>query len=766
MNNWQLLLELTIKAIVILATAGLLCTVLRRASAALRHTIWSLALGSILLLPILTLIVPAWRVAILPAPECGPNCAETRLSEATLTMEELPLATPSQEAITAPVIASADHVATTTIPVASSSWSFNWVQIALLLWALGVVVVLARLALGTWRMRRITREAECLTDYQWSAMTSRLRGQLDLPAHISLYASEEIAMPVTWGVLRPVVVLPAESVEWSNEWRRIVLLHELAHIKRRDCSTQMLANWACALYWFNPLVWFAARRLRVERELACDDCVLEVGTRASDYASYLVEIAKSFDAVEPATPVTVGMACSQLESRVRAILNPAMNRGHLSRSRKTALALALACALLPLASLQATSQEKPIPPAPPAPPAPPQPPVSNPPAPPAPPVPPSEVAALADLELSDEVRVSVAKLTAHQDQLAALQQKAAQYELSGTEKQELARVQQTVSTLQEELRGTLVMAAPPEPMAAPAPPDAPAPLPQPRATAKSVVEITPELALMAAALQDAKQRDQEKVDGLTADNLVRLKTFDVTPEYIEAIKRAGYNDITVRQICELKAHGITPEFIKEVQGMSNEKLTPRELVQVKISGLKPEYINAMKQAGYDNLSLRKVSNMRLMGVTPEFAAAMKRAGFDNLTADQLTQLKIHDVTEEYVRQVQGWGLGKLTMREVLETKIHGVQPEDANALKALGFANLSLRDLTSVRIHGVTAAYIKELRDLGFDKLMLRDVLQMKIHGVTTEYVRKMRAAGFKNISANDMLKMKIQGIDAILLRN
>ncbi len=761
MYNWQLLLELTVKAMMILAAAGLLSVMLRNASAALRHSVWSLALGGLLLLPLLTLIVPAWRVAILPAPlrEAAPMMAEQNGSELAERASNryrssycagcFDGATPSNEPAIAP---SANVAAEAMVAPASASttsvWSLSGVQIALLIWAVGFVIVLARLALGTLRMRRITRDAECLTDYHWSALTNRLRGQLDLREHISLYASEEIAMPVTWGVLRPVIVMPADANDWSGEWRRIVLLHELAHIKRRDCLTQMLANWACALYWFNPLVWFAAQRLRVERELACDDCVLEVGTRASDYASYLVEIAKSFDAVEPATPVTVGMACSQLESRVRAILDPALKRGNLSRSRKAALALALACALLPLASLQATSQAIPKPPAPPAPLA--------------------AVIAPEAPELPAEVAASVAKLAAHQDMLAALQEKAANNELSVTEKQELTRVQQTVSTMQDELRGTLAMVSPPDPAPMPAPLAAPAPMPfpMPMASVRSVVEITPEMALMAAAMQDAKQKDKDKAEGLTADNLIRLKQHDVTPEYIEAIKRAGYDDVTVRQIIELKTHDITPEFIKEVQGMSSEKLSTRDIVQMKISGLKPEYIGAMKQAGFDNLPIRKLSQMRMMGVTPEFAAAMKRAGLENLTADQLTQLKTHDVTEEYVKQVQGWGLGKLSVREVLEIKIHGVQPEDANALKALGFDNVTLRDLTNVRLHGLTESYIKELRDFGFDKLTLQQILQMKIHGMTTEYIRKMRAAGFKNISANEMLKLKIQGIDAILLKN
>ena len=169
-------------------------------------------------------------------------------------------------------------------------------------------------------------------DYGWNAALKRLSEQLRLREHIPLLCSEEVAMPMTCGVVRPVVLVPPEAGRWSEEWRQVVLLHELAHIKRRDCLTQLLAQVACAFYWFNPLVWLAARRLREERELACDDCVLGVGTRASAYASYLLELARpAVGSQALALPVAVGMGCSQLESRVRAILDPAIKRRGLTR---------------------------------------------------------------------------------------------------------------------------------------------------------------------------------------------------------------------------------------------------------------------------------------------------------------------------------------------------------------------------------------------------------------------------------------------------
>ncbi len=349
MNNWQLLLELTLKAMMILAAAGLVSVMLRNSAAALRHLIWSLALGGLLLLPVLTFVVPAWRVAILPAS----NRAESSLAMAPIAADEELTPMP---AVASDAVAIAPEPKAEAVAAPALAWSFNLVQIALLIWAAGFLFVLARLAFGTLRMRRITRAAECLTDYHWSAMTSRLRGQLDLPAHISLYASDEVALPVTWGVLRPVIVLPADANDWSGEWRRIVLLHELAHIKRRDCLTQMLANVACALYWCNPLVWVAAWQMRKLREQACDDEVLAAGTRASAYASCLVDVAKAVDAAKYSSPVAVGMACSPLADRVKSILDPTTNRRTLSRRSMMLIATLAVSLMLPLAALNPYSQ--------------------------------------------------------------------------------------------------------------------------------------------------------------------------------------------------------------------------------------------------------------------------------------------------------------------------------------------------------------------------------------------------------------------------
>jgi hypothetical protein len=156
---------------------------------------------------------------------------------------------------------------------------------------------------------------------------------------------------MTTGLRRPTILLPHAAKEWSEERVRAVLLHELAHVERRDWPWYLTARLACALYWWNPLVWLAAERMRAEAEGACDDQVLAAGMPASNYAAHLMALAPA--ARRQAVPTTwVGMAReSGIAIRIEAILGERVPRGPVRARWAAAIVAGAGLVLLPVSSI-------------------------------------------------------------------------------------------------------------------------------------------------------------------------------------------------------------------------------------------------------------------------------------------------------------------------------------------------------------------------------------------------------------------------------
>jgi beta-lactamase regulating signal transducer with metallopeptidase domain len=332
MNSWTALLthslqraplvgsclDLVLKSFVILALAAAACWCWRRSAASARHLGWLLAVVALLSLPCLSWILPAWR-----SPLWTVHAQSESLNELTVTLELAPSKTAFNSPAVAPLSSppgtySAGDRMQARAPRLAAHFQTGWVVSALAIWWCGVVLVLLWLATGQLRLLFLRRSARPLWD--WLPLLRQLCEQLRIRRPVTLLRSVEDVMPMTWGSLCPVIILPAEADEWTLERRRVVLLHELAHVKRWDCLTQILARLACALYWFNPLAWVAARRMCVERERACDDLVLSVGCKASDYANHLVEIARGFRRMPQVAAIAMARSTG-LEGRVAAIVD-------------------------------------------------------------------------------------------------------------------------------------------------------------------------------------------------------------------------------------------------------------------------------------------------------------------------------------------------------------------------------------------------------------------------------------------------------------
>jgi len=367
------LLDASVKGLIVLTIAGALSVALRRASAASRHLVWSLALISLIGLPVLSAVLPSWQVPILPrqvpalesqAVQEGrsgilPDTAMgTRRSVAPGRMPGLPVAMGYSDAAPGAMMSeTANATVPSAEPVRRSSLRFPLPVWILLAWVFGGVGAIVPLLIGIVAVLGRTRRAAEVTEGTCASLLEELREQLDVRRRVRLLESDDASVPTTWGVLRPVVLVPSEARNWPEERCRMVLVHELAHIRRRDWLTQTLGRVACALHWFNPLVWLAARRLRLESEQACDDTLLRAGYKASGYAHQLLELVRALRPARCAALATVPMArSSRIEERLTAILDATRNR-HALTHLSIALALILeSCTVMPLAALRPTAR--------------------------------------------------------------------------------------------------------------------------------------------------------------------------------------------------------------------------------------------------------------------------------------------------------------------------------------------------------------------------------------------------------------------------
>jgi beta-lactamase regulating signal transducer with metallopeptidase domain/HEAT repeat protein len=347
------LLAWLLKATALLVGALAATSLLRRASAGTRHLVWLATLAGILLLPAVSLWTPV-RIAIVPTalmPSLPrPSAPPQHVAPATADVESK-LATPA--AAPAPV---APQAAVVNAPPVPNESIFSFWTTVFAVWGAVAFTLLVWLGFGALSVRRIVRAGRSLEERAWTAPLCEIADRLDLDSVPRLLSSPLIEMPFACGVLTPTIVLPASAEQWNDSRRRAVLFHELAHVKRRDLVGHTLGRIACALYWFHPLVWTAARRLRAESERACDDLVLSCGARASDYADHLLDIVISVrHQGAPATAMPMARR-RELEGRVLAILDPAVARIGPGRIQTATLLVGFGALSLSVAAMSPRSE--------------------------------------------------------------------------------------------------------------------------------------------------------------------------------------------------------------------------------------------------------------------------------------------------------------------------------------------------------------------------------------------------------------------------
>jgi uncharacterized protein (TIGR03435 family) len=295
---------LLVKATLALAVALAVTGLARRSRASARHVLLVAPFAVLLVLPAASFMMPSRGVRLPATPAASP---------APVTADVPVIASPSPTRLGAQ-----ESIDTFRSDSGMTASALLWA-----IWGAGALLCLLPVLAGTWHLRALGRSGSWCA--RGDALLRRLSAEAGLHRSIAVRVHESIPGPMTYGTLRPVILLPLDAESWSDDALSRAMIHELEHVRRGDWLSQYLARVVAGLYWFHPLVWMAWRRLSLEAERACDDAVLG-RSDATAYAHQLVRLAERLASTAP--PRLLAMAaCRDLSTRVRAVLDGAQARG-------------------------------------------------------------------------------------------------------------------------------------------------------------------------------------------------------------------------------------------------------------------------------------------------------------------------------------------------------------------------------------------------------------------------------------------------------
>jgi hypothetical protein len=594
-------IPLAAKSLLIAGGALLLLKLLKNRSAADRSWIAHLALAGLLLLPVVTFALPTLDVA-------GPEFLVGK-PEVLSPSSALP-------ATTAPEIASAPLAVEPSVGGAPVDWPFwGYAGPAALLFLL-TLIALARLFV-------LKARATVLIDAPWLTALARAQHRMGFKHGTALLTSNELPSPISWGVVRPVILLNAEASE-SHAEAEAIITHELAHVANLDWAKLLVARVVTAIFWFNPFVWLLAREAHQLREEAADDAVLATDIKDTDYARLLVGVARHECRGLLIGAHGVAPARNSLSRRVKRVLDGAVKRAPGGWRWGSAAAFFAAGMAVPVAALNLV--------------------------PPTTAVDSSELAAVAQADPFAAPVASPAE-PAKVARIAAAAPVAAVPE-AGTVVSRSVGPNGASTTIMD--NGTIIARGPNGATSTVYPPD--------RNGRRRVVAVGPNGAVTetwanasATAFASAHPHPPEppstpRKQKSAIDRAIEIKAVGVTPEYIAAIRsvapqlRLDHDDIV-----ELKAVGVSPEFIQELARLGYRNLDAGDITGAYAVGVRGDYVRSIAAAGYGRLSMDQLTELRAVGVTARDIERFRRAGYRRLDVDKLTELKALGITPEELR---------------------------------------------------------------------------------------------------------------------
>jgi bla regulator protein BlaR1 len=593
----SVLIGIALKSLFVAAlTLGLLALMKHR-SAAERSWVAHIGLLALIIMAFAPLVLPTWNVEA-PALLSQPPAIEASASA--------PAPAPAMK----PMQAVAPAASTIQLPTISPAAA------ATALYAVPAAILLFITFLALARLIALRARAEVLVDGHWLTALARAQRRMGFKHGTALLTSNALASPISWGLMRPVILLNTRAVEASGEAEAIIA-HELAHVARMDWAKLLLARVATALFWFNPLVWVLAREAHQLREEAADDAVLGADIPDTDYAQLLVGVARHECPGLLLGAHGVAPSKSSLARRVARVLDGKSVRGPVARSFAVGVFVGAVLVAAPLAALTLTpaggttpakgksgsvaASE------------------------PASTYYPGTPTAPTDLGhiIAQGVSTSVTTATAA---IAPVIGQSTEDSFEAVSPSGASVVRKNGITYATGPNGASVVYYPPD------------------ARGRSKVVATAPNGARTVSYAEA-----DEIPGYTEgrhhrdssiDKIIEMKAVGVTPEYIGAMRALGarFASLDPSDFASMRAVGVTPDYARDLMAAGFPAITPDELVEARAVGVTGGYVRSMRSQGV-NGDMDDFVQLRAVGVDPAFAARVKRSGIRVRSADDLVELQ-------------------------------------------------------------------------------------------------------------------------------
>jgi bla regulator protein BlaR1 len=512
-------------------------------------------------------------------------------------------------------------------------------------YALPAAILLFVTFLALARLIALRARAEVLVDGHWLSALARAQRRMGFKHGTALLTSNELSSPISWGLMRPVILLNTRAVEASGEAEAIIA-HELAHVARMDWAKLLLARVATALFWFNPFVWLLAREAHQLREETADDAVLAADIAGTDYAQLLVGVARHECPGLLLGAHGVAPSKSSLARRVARVLDGKSTRGPVARSFALGVFVGAVLIAAPLAALTLTpggsAKQK-------------------------------EAAArtlakagpAATYAVADGVPADLPHIiakgvsTSVASAVAAIQ--PATVAVAGDDFRAIGPTGASVTRS----RGITVARGTDGATATIYPPDAQGRSRIVARAANGAVAVTYADAEDVAAITAANRTPnppappappQPLPQRSALDRAIAIKAVGATPEYVAAIRAAAPQlHLDDEDIIQLKGVGVTADFVQELARLGYRAVDADDITAAYAVGVRSDYVRALASAGYGRLSLDELTQLKAVGVTPTDVERFRRAGFSHIDVDKLVQLKTLGITPEELRASERYG---------------------------------------------------------------------------------------------------------------